>query len=385
MANITKYTKKDGSTAYKFQTYLGINPLTGKPKKTTRQGFKTKKEADLALSRLMLDIDKNGLSRTDNDNITFKEVYELWLDQYKHTVKENTLRMTKYYFNDYILPALGKYRLNSITVAKLQTVVNKWFKEVSFYKLLNVYVSSVYQFAGNSGMSEVDPAKKIVIPKKKKEVVAQTEEKANFYNKEELLTFMQCALKKNNTMKYTFIRLLAFTGARKSELLALNWSDIDFTRKQLHINKTLAVGLKSVIVHVPKTSASLRSISLDDETLAILKKWRKDQLENYLKYGINTNKPGQLLFSTKANTCIRPTTPNKWLDQVKRVSGLKRIKVHGFRHTHASLLFEAGASLQEVKARLGHSNIKTTMDIYTHVTEKAKEQTADKFLKYMQL
>lgn len=61
----------------------------------------------------------------------------------------------------------------------------------------------------------------------------------------------------------------------------------------------------------------------------------------------------------------------------------KRIKVHGFRHTHCSLLFEAGLSIQEVQDRLGHGDIKTTMDIYAHVTEKQRDQVADKFTKYI--
>ena len=384
MASITKYTKKDGSTAYKFQTYLGIDPLTGKPKKTTRSGFKTKKEADLALSRLMLDVDKNGLSKTDNDNITFKEVYELWVDQYRHTVKENTLRMTKYYFNDYILPSLGKYRINNITVAQVQKAVNKWAGQVGMYKLMNSYVSMVYRFANNSGISNIDPAKKVIMPKKKKKVKAQYEQEDGFYTREELRTFMDCASKVKDLKKVVFFRLAAFTGARKSEILALNWTDIDFTRKQLHINKTLAVGLKKVIVNTPKTEASIRSISLDDETLALLKRWRKDQLEKYLKLGINTNKPNQPIFTTYHNTHIRPSAVFYWLRDVLQKNDLKKITVHGFRHTHASLLFEAGASLQEVKERLGHANIKTTMDIYTHVTEKTKEETADKFLKFME-
>ena len=78
-----------------------------------------------------------------------------------------------------------------------------------------------------------------------------------------------------------------------------------------------------------------------------------------------------------------PTNPDQKLDRIIKKNELKRITIHGFRHTHCSLLFEAGASVKEVQDRLGHSDIQTTMNIYAHVTEKAKEKTAEKFAKYV--
>ena len=80
-----------------------------------------------------------------------------------------------------------------------------------------------------------------------------------------------------------------------------------------------------------------------------------------------------------------PTKPNQKLDRILKKNELKRITVHGLRHTHCSLLFEAGLPIQEVKERLGHSDIKTTMNIYTHVTKKAKEKSAEKFAAYIEM
>lgn len=87
-ANIKEYIKQDGSKAYMFQTYLGVDPVTGKPRKTTRRGFSTK-EAALSLSRLKYEIEENGLTKVNHD--TFEEIYLLWFDSaYKNTVKEST-------------------------------------------------------------------------------------------------------------------------------------------------------------------------------------------------------------------------------------------------------------------------------------------------------
>ena len=87
MPAIKQYSKKDGSKAYMYSLYVGTDPLTGKPKRTTRRGFSTKKEAALSLSRLQLEIEKNGSIITRHDTTLFEDVYLLWLDQYKDSVK----------------------------------------------------------------------------------------------------------------------------------------------------------------------------------------------------------------------------------------------------------------------------------------------------------
>lgn len=110
---------------------------------------------------------------------------------------------------------------------------------------------------------------------------------------------------------------------------------------------------------------------------------RKIQKMDYLKLGFNTMDASQLVFSNINNEFMQPPKVGKILDSIIKKNNLKRITAHGFRHTHCSILFEAGASLKEVQDRLGHSDIQTTMNIYTHVTEKAKQKTAEKFASYV--
>lgn len=117
--------------------------------------------------------------------------------------------------------------------------------------------------------------------------------------------------------------------------------------------------------------------------MAILKSWKKTQKEDYLKFGFNTLSPTQLIFPNIKNTIMQPPKVGKYLDRIIEKFGLKRITPHGLRHSHCSILFEAGATIKEVQDRLSHSDIHTTMNIYAHVSKKAKENTTEKFANYV--
>src|SRR5699024_5254505 len=111
--------------------------------------------------------------------------------------------------------------------------------------------------------------------------------------------------------------------------------------------------------------------------------WKHEQAEYLIGFGFNALDPKQLVFcKLKSNTPHHLSRPMAILNEVCFKNQLKGITVHGFRHTHASLLFEAGVPMKDVKERLGHSNISTTMDIYTHVTSDSKNQSAELFAKY---
>lgn len=384
MTQITKYTKKDGSTAYKFQTYLGTDPATGKQKFTTRRGFASLKDAKLAISRLKLEVEETGFS--NNEVQLFRDVYELWLEQYRGTVKESTLQKTMELFKNHILPAFGTMKIEKITAAYCYKKVNEWVKYHSKYNVMKNYTSAVFKFAVRLDMMKTNPMDKITMPRRLAEVGQNDDLK--YYNKEELQQFFSCckedSAQSNNLLWITLFRLLAFSGMRKGEALALTWTDLDFKSETVSINKTLSRGLENrLIIQTPKTASSKRTVVLDAITLSMLKTWRKRQAMDFLKLGYNTLNEEQLIFPNTKNELMIPTKPDQKLDRIIKKNGLARITVHGFRHTHCSLLFEAGASIKEVQDRLGHADIQTTMNIYTHVTEKAKEKTAEKFAAYV--
>ncbi|MDT2396793.1 site-specific integrase [Enterococcus pseudoavium] len=380
---IKKYTKKDGSTAYLFKIYLGTDPITGKKIWTTRRGFSSKKSCQLAQNRLLVDVEENGFQKKSYE--TFLEIYELWFDSYKRTVKESTWAKTQEVFKLHILPIFANKKINQLKIPYCQSVVNRWFdsnsKQCTNFKN---QVSRVLDYAISLEIIEKNPMKYISMPTKKDEF--EEEKELNFYSKEELNSFLSYTKELSSPQAFVFFNLLAFTGMRKGEALALNWDDINFKDSTISINKTVTRGVKGrLIVVPPKTKKSARTISIDPQTMGILKDWRSKQKIDYMKLGYNTLQPKQLVFPNTNNDLMQDSRIRKWtLGVYKNHPELKRITIHGLRHTHCSLLFEAGASLSEVQDRLGHTDVRVTMNIYAHVTKQKKEETALKFANFME-
>ena len=345
------------------------------------KSFATKKEAALSLSRLKYEIEENGLTKVNHD--TFEEIYLLWFDSaYVNTVKESTYVKTKEMFRVHILPAFGSMKLNKISVTYCQTTVNNWCDSLAKYRVMKNYVTKVLDYSIALGLLKDNPMRKITMPKRKE--IVDGEKVENYYNKEELQHFLDCIKSDGFTRWHALFRLLAFSGMRKGEALALEWKDIDFNQSTVTVNKTLARGENNkLIIQSPKTKTSFRTVSVDPGTMQLLKEWRKEQATDFLKLGFNTMNPSQVVFTNYKNDYMQLATVTNRINKIIKKHDLKVITTHGLRHTHCSLLFEAGASIQEVKERLGHSDIQTTLNIYTHVTEKAKEGMAEKFAAYV--
>lgn len=372
---IKKY-EKNGQTLYKFQAYAGLDPATGRQKGITRRGFTSETEAEEAYFRFRLNLEDNS---KNEKKYTFQEVYDLWIEEYKNTVKESTLQKTMTLFRCHILPYYGKMYIDMIKITHCQAAINKWFKALKNYRSVNSYTGLVFRHAMKLGVVSADPTKVITVPVKAQEV--DEDEIINFYTKDEVNAFMAAV---EDPKWSTFFRVLIYSGCRKSEALALTWNDINFTESTISISKTLANGLDNrLIVQSPKTKTGKRVISMDPQTLEILKNWKKLQAEYMLKLGFNVMNKKQAVFTNLKNSYINPQKIGQVMKKICTVSGIRLITPHGLRHTHCSLLFEAGATLKEVQDRLGHADIKTTMNIYAHVTEKKKEETAVKFAEYL--
>ena len=380
MTQIKKYTKKDGSTAYMFNAYVGRNPKTGKNVYRKRQGFKTTKKAQIALAEILKDIEENGLESDENDIIYFKDLYNLWLEQQKLNVKMATLMDQKSFIEMHVLPKLGNVKLENITVVQCQRLVNEAYNRgLKRYGYVRSVTAQIMRFGESLEIMKDNPMKRTILPRKKND-----DEKLKFYTKEELLHFFECVKSDGSYQKLAFFRLLTFTGARKSEIMALQWADIDFKAKAMNVNKTVSKDFdNNVILQSPKTNSSNRSISLDDETLKILNTWRLMQRSDYLRMGFNTSSEEQHLFTDKKNQLHALTKPNQWLKIIIRVHELPKITPHHFRHAHASLLLQAGIPVKEVSERLGHKDITITLEIYSHVMPEEQEKTASKFANFV--
>lgn len=375
MATFIKYKTAKGATRYRFKVYLGIDPVTGKRIETSRQGFKTKKEAQTALTRLQLEF-KNNKYKTDKKSYTVNDVFNQWYQSYKNTVKDTTAHTVEYRYNKYFKEDLGRLNISKITVDYIQRYINNFAKQAYSYKKLLEVVVKVFHYAYMQQIIEDDPIKRVIFPKANAELKRKNHAgKNNFYSKQEL-THLLNELKGYDDQLYTAIRLLSFTGMRINECLALTWSDVSFKSKEITVNKTLAYDkqTKTITVNTPKTKTSKRTLNIDDNTLLDLKKWKMEQPQNDL----------DLMFANRDGNYIKYTSIALKLKRFyKAHDDIKPITLHGFRHTHASLLFEAGLSMKDVQTRLGHSDIKTTMNIYTHVTEQHQKEAMDKFSNFM--
>ena len=377
MLQIKSYKKKDGYTYYRFQTYLGLDE-TGKVIRAARQGFTSKAEARRVAMQLKADFQEQGYQKPSYE--TFEDIYELWYETiYVNDVRESTAVKTRELFDCHALKSFGNMRIASITPQQCQIAVNKWSKSLQKTKTLKNYCQKVFDYGIQMELMKNNPMERVHVPKYTKKKAA-----IDFYEKEELKLFLDAAKSEDDIQWYVIFRVLAFTGMRKGECLALQWKNVNFENKTITIDKTLTRGKdNTLIIQDTKTGAGLRTISVDDITLSILKDWRSKQLRDFLKLGINTNKPNQYVFTNWSNEFLQLTKVMAVMDRISKKADLKRITVHQLRHTHCSLLFEAGADIKEVQERLGHSSYEITLNIYTHVTEKAKEETAEKFASYI--
>ena len=378
---IKKYTTKNGETRYLFQTYLGIDPITGKERRTTRRGFKTMKEAKQAERNLLLDVEENGLPSNQSDDFqdpTFEELASLWLENYKTTVKPSTFENVKSKVEKMTEEHFKELKLKKITVAYCQRVVIELSKNYVLYNHYLSVINRIFKYAVLMDILDSNPFDKVIKPKSR-----QTQRKGNFLTKEELKEFLKLA--QTATLSYFFplVHLMSYTGLRQGEALALKWSDIDFENKKITVNKTATRIKEKQTLQTPKTKNSKRVISIDPTTLSILKSWKKDQIKIYFKNGKHFEGDDNFIFTNQHAEWVHIHNFIPYFKRFITDHKLKPITPHGLRHTHASLLFSAGVEPKNISDRLGHSTVQITLDLYTHITEEQRTDTVEKLLEYM--
>ena len=364
MASISKYDTKKG-TFYRATVYAGIDPETGKQRNITKRGFKTKKEANAWADKTRVAI-AQGEKRAANlsKTITFQELYDDWYEQYILDVKPSTAKKTEELFRIHILPAFGHLRLQAINTQIIQRQVNIWHGSHSHYKTMYNYVKRLLEYGVSKKYITSNPADHVIVPRKTPTV----QQDNPFWTKSELNTFLNACKEDSRKQVYPFFRLLAYTGMRRGEILALEWTD--FHDGCISIRQAISIDLHGrSTISTPKTTTSIRTLPLDPGTISALNDWKQYATGRFIFYG---DKP------------ITDSMPGKWLHQICDRINLRPIKIHGLRHTHCSLLFEAGATIKEVQERLGHSSAEITLDIYTHLSQEVKESTPQKFAKFLE-
>lgn len=389
MVKYEKYTTKTGKHLWKYYGYYGINEKTGKKIKVRGQGLASRAEAKLNYERKIENFKNRTLNKSKN-RITFLELYTMFLEHYKETgIKPGTYRKFKVETEKHILPILGDIYIDQIEVSDCQKAYETIKKSRKDHSKIVNQIERILDFAISNQYLETNPMKYILKSKTKlhysKKRLSSNE---NFYSPTELMTFLDCFKEVEEFHKFAFFRLLAFSGLRRGEALALYESDLLRKEKAIDINKTLAEDEngKTYVSSFPKTEESKNIVYLDDDTFNIIDELIRNR-NSYDYYGkivrIYNNK---FLFpSPKTGRHYHRSAPNEWLrtffernEDYLNKKGLHRISPHGFRHSQATLLYELGVDPKDAQHRLRHKYLKTTMDIYTHITESRKRTPISK-------
>ena len=377
---INEIKKKDGSTVYRANVYLGVDVITGK-KVTTKVTARTKKELKTKAQQAHFDFKANGSTRYKEVVIeTYEELASSWWDSYKNTVKANTRNTQKSLLNNHVLPLFGEFKLDKLTTPLIQSIMNKLANSTNtgevgaylHYDKIHALNKRILQYGVVLQVIPTNPASNVVLPRNTQK---DKKAKVKHFNNDELKQFLTYLDSLDNT-KYntyydiTLYKFLLATGCRINEALALSWSDIDLDNSVVHITKTLNCEMK---LNSPKSKAGYRDIDIDQQTITMLKKYQRKQTQEAWKLG----KTETVVFSNFIKAYPRINQLTKRLRAHFDKAGVNNIGFHGFRHTHASLLLNSGIPYKELQHRLGHSKLSMTMDTYSHLSkENAKKATS---------
>lgn len=292
----------------------------------------------------------------------FHEYYEEWINLYKVNAIR-TITLNKYYMSlKWIIKLAPNLRLCDLTRRSYQELINDYAleHEKQTTKDFHHQIKSAILDAIDEGLIEQNPTRKIIIKGKK-----PAEKKPKFLNEYELQQLIKHLNLDSEINWDWYILLVAKTGLRFAEALALTPKDFDFTKQLLNINKTWNYRSTTGGFQPTKNSSSIRKVQID---------W---QLAMQFSKMISNTPVDKPIF---VNQRIFNSTVNKRLEVLCKNANIPIITVHGLRHTHASLLLFAGVSIASVAQRLGHANITTTQSTYLHIIQELQTQDNEKIM-----
>jgi integrase len=342
---------------------------TGKSKQKWISGFATKEEAKSARDKARTE-SRDGVFVSPT-KITVQEHFEEWWEIKRTKVKPTTAENYRFILDRYILPKFGSQLLKDLSSAKIEKVFIELIQDLSesTVRLVSIVLSQGLERAVKERRIAFNPAKGIERPKGRKRSVTP-------YTSNELKALLELL---ESHRLFAFFRLLAYTGARRGEILALRWSDLDFDKATLTISKNRTRLGKSVIEQdSTKGGDGKRLVQLDFETLRLVRDHRRRQIQERMKAG-SLWQEADFIFTRENGLPLDPSTPYQLFKKTAKRLGLRSESLHSIRHLHATELLNSGAGIHLVKDRLGHSDISTTLRIYAHIRPEQKQEVADLF------
>ena len=331
----------------------------------------SKGRAEKLRTQILSELDKGILAKPNK--LTTGAYLEQWLKGcVASTVAPSTFGSYTFITRKYLLPALGGIKLCNLKPQHLQRLyADKLQQGLSprSVQLMHITLHKALKNAVKTGLISRNPIDLVDPPKvERHEMKTMTEE--------DIGRFLDEARKGDY---YALFYIYLFTGIRRSEALALRWSDVDLLGCQLSINKTMQVVNNKVTYKSPKTPNSRRLVALSPSTCVVLRLHREAQnkIRKY-KEEPPVSDDDLVFCQTDGKPYLPNTISHAWIKSVKKC-GLDGVRLHDARHTHATLLFKSGVSAKVIQERLGHSSVAFTMNTYAHVSPGMQKQAANKF------
>ena len=381
--------------------------IGGERKQISKSGFRTQADALKAGNIALVEYENAGLNFEPSET-SVADYMDYWMENYvKINCRYNTQNNYEQHIRNHIKPTLGMYKLKSLTPTILQKFINKKYlsgmSKNHLTNLITVLSGSLKYAVHPLKYIKENPMQYVKYPK-----YEHTKEDANhklITNKEFNKIIDRFPVESNF---YIPLMIGYYTGCRIGEVMGLTWEDVDLNQKTININKIIYKRPPSWYFGSTKTQSSVRNIKIGETLVNTLKRHKKWQAENRLKYGqhytqqydvieLDGNKKLRRIYSLSISTPFVGTSINfictkengemitpdsfKYASRVINYELGIMFNFHSLRHTHATTLIENGAEPKDVQERLGHSNLATTMDTYTHVTEKMTNRTVEIFEK----
>jgi integrase len=351
---------------------------TGKRIRKWHAGFATRKEAERARTEILSRLDRG--TYVEPNRRTFAEFLDHdWLPAIRARIRPSTWDSYARNLQLHVLPALGSQHLQSISPARL----NRFYAELLEGGRKNGsgglapktvrYVHGIlrkaladavrWNLVQRNAADFADPPK-----------VGAVGREMRTWSADELRAFLEHIAGERLYVAYL---LAASTGMRRGEVLGLRWRDVDLDAARLSVRQSIVSVAYEIKFAEPKTARSRRSIALDQRTIAALRAWRKVQLEDRMLLGDDYENSG-LVFTREDGRFVHPDRFSQLFDKYVEKAGLRRIRLHDLRHTHATLALAAGVHPKVVSERLGHATVAFTLDVYSHAVPALQEEAADR-------
>lgn len=382
MANIEPRTLKDGSKAYKLTIELGYAPDGSRIRKRKTIKARDFGKKELGKRELNAELDKfknevNNEEHRDIEKMTFAAFIERWKKGYLVDKEEKTQQNYSHLVSKRISPFFGNKAMDKITSFHVMDFLGKLRDEgmgansiVKYYRVLR----SIFHWAKEWNVIKDNPMDGVPKPK-------ETDYNADVYSEEEVAQLFE-ALQHEKPMFRVLILLAVTAGLRRGELLGLEWKHINLNAGIIDVRQSIPMYKdQQPVIKEPKTKNSIRKVSIPAFVIAELDKFSLQARKERLQVGDKWQGGDRFfLFANKYGLPFYPKSlSDMWRDFIKRNPGLKYIRFHDLRHTSATLLINKGVHAKTISSRLGHSNIKTTMNIYGHAMQSADRAAAEVF------